>query len=74
MNEIINNRQRVWIYLLEYYNDNNFMPTLDEISRNAFDNKLSRQGAKYLLHRLEKDGKIKVEPKRMRGISLCCDK
>ncbi len=67
------NKMKVWAYLLGYYNDNEFMPTLQEISDNAIDRKLSRQGAKYILLQLEKDGKIKLEPSKIRGISLCCD-
>ena len=67
------NKRRAWIYLLSYYNDWGFMPTLQEIANNAFGRRMTREGARYVLRQLERDGKIKVEPGKNRGIRLASE-
>ena len=64
-------KRQLWAYLLGYYVDWDFMPTLQEISENAFKGvKLTREGARYVLKGLEKDGRIKIIEKKRRGIEL----
>lgn len=71
-NEQLEKRKRqCWVYLLGYYVDWNFMPTLREIATNAFgENKLSYEGARYILRLLKADGKIDIIPGKRRGIEL----
>jgi len=69
-NNTTKNKRQAWIYLLKYYNDWGFMPTLQEIADNAFDKRKTREGARYILQQLERDGKIKVESNKNRGIRL----
>ena len=59
--------QDVWAYILGYYQDNGYMPTLEEIGR-EFDK--TKQWADLCLAELEKQGKIKVIPNKHRGIQL----
>ena len=64
-------KRQLWVYLLGYYVDWNFMPTLREMADNAFgEDKLSYEGARYILRLLEKDGRIKINPRKRRGIEL----
>ena len=64
-------KRQLWVYLLDYYIDWNFFPTLREMAENAFrEDKLSYEGARYILKLLESDGKIKIIPKKRRGIEL----
>jgi len=64
-------KRELWVYLLGYYVDNNYMPTLQEIAENAFGEvKLTREGARYILKGLEKDGRIKINARKRRGIEL----
>ena len=63
--------RQLWAYLLGYYVDWDFMPTLKEISENAFGGvKLTREGARYILKGLETDGRIKIIKRKRRGIEL----
>jgi len=70
MNKMKKNERRAWIYLLAYHSDWGFMPTLQEIADNAFERKMTREGARYILKQLEKDGKIEIEPNKNRGIRI----
>lgn len=64
-------KRMLWVYLLDYYVDYNILPTLREIAENAFgEDKLSYEGARYILRLLETDGKIKIDKKKRRGIRL----
>jgi len=64
--------KEVWIYILGYYGDYDYMPTLDEIAKNfSTDGKaFSKEWARLCLKELEKQKKIKVEPRKHRGITL----
>ncbi|MCH7541555.1 hypothetical protein IH981_02125 [Patescibacteria group bacterium] len=57
----------VWAYILGYYTDNGYMPTLSEIATNF--NRTS-EWARLCLKELEKQGKIKITPRKHRGILL----
>ena len=64
-------KMQLWAYLLGYYVDWDYMPTLQEIAENAFGEvKLTKEGSRYLLKALEKEGKIRINPKKRRGIEL----
>ena len=68
-------KRQLWAYLLGYYVDWDYMPTLQEIADNAFTpNKLTREGARYILKGLEKDGMVKINPTKKRGIELITKK
>ena len=68
-------KRELWAYLLGYYVDWDFMPTLQEIADNAFGKvKLTREGARYILLGLEKDGRIEIIPNKKRGIKLLTEK
>jgi len=59
--------QEVWAYLLGYFEDNNFMPTLQEIG-DRFGK--SRQWADQVVAELERQGHIKTDPRKLRGITI----
>ena len=64
-------KRELWAYLLGYYVDWGFMPLLKEIAEEAFKPaKLTREGARYILKGLEKEGKIEILEKKKRGIVL----
>ena len=68
-------KRELWVYILGYYVDHNYMPLLREIAENAFTpDKLTREGARYILKGLEKDGRIKISSKKRRGIELITKK
>jgi len=57
----------VWSYLLGYFEDNGYMPTLFEIAQ-RFD--ICREWARQLVLELERQGKVKVVPNKHRNIVL----
>ena len=64
-------KRQLWVYILGFYVDWNYAPLLQEMADNAFgEDKLTREGARYILKMLEKDGKIKIEPMKRRGVKL----
>ena len=64
-------KMQLWAYLLGYYVSWDYMPTLQEIADNAFGAvQLTKEGSRYLLKALEKEGKIKINPRKRRGIEL----
>ena len=68
-------KRQLWIYILGFYVDWECSPLLQEMADNAFgDDKMTREGARYILKLLEKDGKIKIEPKKRRGVKLVVPK
>ena len=64
--------QDVYTFVLTYRDDNGYMPTLGEIAANFTRNgdTYSKEWARLCLKELEKQGKIKVEPRKHRGILL----
>ena len=66
--------ENVYGYLLGYFTDNGYMPTLQEIA-GRFTNPrtgdcYTRAWAKQCIDELVRQGKIKVEPRKRRGITL----
>lgn len=62
----------VWAYILGYYTDHKYMPTLTEISLNF--EKKSKSWASNCLEELERQGKIKIDRYKHRGIELITKK
>lgn len=64
--------EMVYIYLLGYLNDNGYMPTITEIHENLSKDGMgfSRQWAWMCLKELENQGRIKIVPRKHRGILL----
>jgi len=64
--------QGVYAFILTYRDDNGYMPTLGEIAGNFTrdGNAYSNEWARLCLKELEKQGKIKVEFAKHRGILL----
>lgn len=64
--------QKVWEFLLHYYAEYSYMPTLREIADHfsVDGSKYSHEWARYCLRELERQGRIKVEFQKMRGIKL----
>ena len=62
----------VWAYILGYYTDNGYMPTLGEIAGNFTKdgNTYSKEWARLCLKELQKQGRIKITPRKHRGITL----
>ena len=63
----------IYPYLLGYFQDNGFMPTLSEIAtfiKQKTGIGVSRQMVVNYLREIEKQGKIKVAPGKLRGIIL----
>ncbi len=62
----------VWAYILGYYTDNGYMPTLGEIADNFSKNgsTYSKEWARLCLKELQKQGRIKITPGKQRGITL----
>jgi hypothetical protein len=66
--------ENVYGYILGYYTDNEYMPTLQEIA-GRFTNRrtgdhYTRAWAKLCVDELVRQGKVKVEPRKRRGIVL----
>ena len=64
-------KRQLWVYLLGYYVDHDYMPLLREIAEEAFrPDRLTREGARYILKGLEEDGRIRIISTKRRGIEL----
>ena len=64
-------KRQLWVYILGFFVDWNYAPLLQEMADNAFGkDKLTREGARYVLKGLEEDGRIKINPKKRRGVEL----
>ncbi len=63
-------KKDAWAYILKYYTDNGYMPTLREIGESAFQDHLTPEGVKYILKGLARDNKIELIPRKPRGIVL----
>lgn len=66
--------QEVWAYILGFDADNGFAPTLLEIAH-QFTNKqtgtvYSRHWAWLCVRELQRQGKVNVRPKQLRGIEI----
>ena len=61
----------IWAFILGYWEDRKYTPTLNEIG--WYFGK-SRQWAQYFVKQLEADGKVKVVPHRIRGIVVLVKK
>lgn len=62
----------VWAYILGYYQDEGYMPTLGEIADNAGKDGItySKEWARLCLKELQKQGRIEIDPGKHRGIKL----
>ena len=65
---------KIYIYILGYYNDNDYFPTLQEIANN-FTNKntgetYTKEWARQMCNELVKQGKITIDKRKWRGIRL----
>jgi len=59
--------RNVLAYLLTYFEENGFMPTLFEISERF---NYTREWARLMVQELERQGRVVVEPHKPRGIKL----
>lgn len=64
--------KKVFAFILGYYGDYEYMPTLSEIAEHfsTRDKKYSRQWADYCLKELVREYKIKVVSRKHRGIKI----
>lgn len=62
----------VWTYVLGYYKDNGYMPTIKEIGDHAGEDGVirSKEWARLCLLELQKQGRLEVTPGKHRGIKL----
>ena len=63
----------IWGYLLGYFEDNKFMPTLEEIAiyfNNINGTNHGREWARHHLKQLVKDGRVRIDKHKTRGIKL----
>ena len=75
MEKLEKRKRQLWAYILRYYVDWKYSPLLKEMADNAFgDDKLSKEGARYILKLLEAEGKIRIEPMKRRGVRLVVPK
>lgn len=60
--------EKVWAYLLDFYQENQYMPTRQEV---AIAMKFgTRQMAQFVLSNLERKGRIKLKGRGWRNIQL----